>query len=95
MKNETNIEKLAKLSRISVSEEEQKELKDDINSILSYIEQIQDISSEMSLKMPEHHNIMRDDIEPHEAGEYTKDLLNEAPFVEDDYLQVKKIINQD
>ncbi len=95
MKNETNIEKLATLSRISVSSEEKEVLKKDIDSVLSYIEKIQDISAEMSLKVPEHLNIMREDTEPHEVGVHTKDLLHEAPSVKDGYLEVKKIINQD
>ena len=99
MKDETNIEKLATLSRISVSREEQKALKADIDSILSYVEQIQDISADKAIieggKVGELHNVMREDGEPHETGIYTKELLNEAPSVKDDYIEVKKIIAQD
>ena len=78
MKDETNIEKLATLSRISVSKEEQEAIKTDINSILSYIEQIKDISTDKSLEtspeMGEHYNVMREDGEPHETGLHTKEL---------------------
>ena len=99
MKDGTNIEKLATLSRIYVSEEEQEELKDDIDSILSYVEQIKGISTDTDLEatpeVPGHHNIMREDGEPHETGIHTKELLNEAPSVKDDYIDVKKIIAQD
>ncbi|NQV92908.1 Asp-tRNA(Asn)/Glu-tRNA(Gln) amidotransferase subunit GatC [Candidatus Kaiserbacteria bacterium] len=98
MKDETNIEKLATLSHISISPEEQKELKADIDSILSYIEQIQNISlehiKEAEPQVGELYNVMREDAEPHETGIYTKELLNEAPSVKDSYIEVKKIIDQ-
>ena len=99
MSDETNIEKLATLSRISVSKEEQELLKNDIDSILSYVRQIQDISNDKDVKgSPEVdglHNIMRKDDKPHEAGIYTEELLNEASLVKDNYIEVKKIIDQD
>jgi len=102
MKNEINIEKLATLSRISVSPEEQKSLAADIDSILSYIEQIQDVSDDKIMNnepdkglAERNHNVMREDEEPHTSGIYTKELLHEAPGVKDNYLEVKKIINQD
>lgn len=95
MKDETNIEKLALLGRISVSKEEQKALKTDIDSILSYVEQIQDISAEVSPVTDALHNVMREDGEPHETGMHTETLLGEAPAVKDDYIEVKKIIDQD
>ena len=99
MKDETNIGKLARLSHISVSPEEEKILKDDIDSILSYIEQIQEISTDKtsvtSHKIDDHHNVMREDGEPHETGIHTKALLGEVPSVKDNYIEVKKIINQD
>ena len=99
MKNEINIEKLATLSRISVSPEEEKTLTADIDSILSYIEHIQEVSFDLKLETgaetQRNHNVMREDGEPHASGIYTKELLNEAPLVTDEYLEVKKIINQD
>lgn len=99
MKDETNIEKLATLSRISVSPKEQKALKTDIDSILSYIEQIQEISvegiTEEGVGISNLRNVMREDGEPHETGIYTKELLNEVPSVKDGYVEVKKIIDQD
>ena len=99
MKNETNIERLATLSRIYVSTKEQKTLKSDIDSILSYVKQIKDISAEKNLKVGleigKLRNVMREDIEPHNSGVYTKELLNEATSVKNNYIEVKKIIDQD
>lgn len=95
MKEETDIEKLATLSRISVSYEEQKALKADIDSILSYIKQIKDITTKISPEAVGPHNVMREDGEPHETGVYTKELLSEVPLVKGDYVEVKRIIDQD
>ena len=99
MKDETNIEKLATLSRIYISPEERESLKSDIDSILSYIKQIQDISAGGALntrpKIGNLYNVMREDSEPHETGIYTEELLDEAPSVKDNYIEVKKIIDQD
>jgi len=95
MKDETDIKKLAKLSHIEVSEEEEESLKSDIDSILSYVQQIQDISAEITPEKGILRNVMREDNEPHEAGLYSKEILNEAPNVKDGYIEVRKIINQD
>jgi len=100
MKDETDIQKLATLSRIYISPEEQKSLKTDIDSILSYVEQIKDISADTALPMDpqevaSHRNIMREDVDPHETGLYTNELLSQAATVKDTYIEVKKIIDQD
>ncbi|MEX0652398.1 MAG: Asp-tRNA(Asn)/Glu-tRNA(Gln) amidotransferase subunit GatC [Candidatus Paceibacterota bacterium] len=98
MNEEINIEKLARLSRISVTEDEKKALHADIGAILSYIEQIQEISDggedNNILENQVVRNVLREDGEPHETGLYTKDLLQEAPLVIDGYIAVKKIIDQ-
>jgi len=94
MIDEAHIEKLAALSRISVSKEEKTKLAHDIDAILSYIEDIQklDISDEKTAG--EVRNVMREDGEPHEGGRYSEALLREAPETEGGYVVVKKIIDQ-
>ena len=67
MKNETDIKKLATLSQILISETEEKELKKDIEAILSYVEQIQEVSSDFDHKETidtsrDLFNVMREDI---------------------------------
>lgn len=90
------IEKLAELGRIEVTEDEKEKLMEDIESILGYVSEIQEVvldipkSEAGSLR-----NVMRDDGYPHESGKYTDRILKEAPKTEDNYLKVKKILNQD
>ena len=68
-----DIEKLAHLSRVAVSNEELEVLKNDLESILGYVSEIQTVSEEA----PERtvgilRNVMRDDANPHESGTFTK-----------------------
>ena len=89
------IEKLAELSRIEVSEEEKKELAKDFESILEYVSQINEtVSAEEKKTVGELYNVMREDDKPHEGGIYTKELVKAFPKSERNYLKVKKIIDQ-
>ena len=90
------IEKLAELSRIEVPEDEKKTLASDIEVILEYISQIQEVASvEPEKEAGSHRNIMREDGEPHESMLYTDKLLKAAPKKENGYVKVKKILAQD
>ena len=93
MKRE-DIEHLARLSRIAVTESEADALAADITSILSYVSEIEEItgSKEIEKKVGPLYNVMRDDADPHEAGKYTEDLLNLAPERQGQYVKVKKIL---
>ncbi|MBI2109184.1 MAG: Asp-tRNA(Asn)/Glu-tRNA(Gln) amidotransferase subunit GatC [Parcubacteria group bacterium] len=89
------LQKLATLARIAVSSDELQTLQKDMEGVLQYISQIQEVSAG-------HHetkngfslqNVMREDKDSHESGAYTKELLAEAPQKKDGYIQVKKIIS--
>ena len=96
MVKKEEIEKLAELSRIDVSEEETKELASEIEEILNYVSEIQDVSSdEPKKKAGQLRNVFREDGVPHESGIYTKEILEEAPRKKDGYIQVKTILSQD
>jgi len=91
--DEKQIKKLASLARMEVGEKEVNELQKEMESVLGYVEQISEIVAEESEKVVgEHRNIMRDDDNPHKAGEYTKDILKEAPSVKEGFFEVKKIL---
>lgn len=93
MKKE-DIEHLAKLSRIAVSEEESASLADDMNSIIGYISEINEITGEKAAvkEVGALFNVMREDGEPHAPKLYTEDLLNAAPDRDGLYVKVKKIL---
>lgn len=88
------LEKLAALVRIAVSSEDLAKLHKDMESILKYVSQIQDIAdvdsegAEIKPRTP-----LREDGNPHKSGAYTEELLKEAPQLKDNYVKVKKIIS--
>ena len=89
-----DIEHLAKLSRIAVTDEEADALAKDITSILGYVSDIEEItgSKEEEKKVGALFNVMREDANPHEPGIYTEDLLSLAPERDGRYVKVKKIL---
>ncbi len=94
---ETDIKKLATLSRINVSDKETKQFAEEIESILHYVEQIKEVSASVdsSLKTPSqipHRNALREDVSSSHVNGDPKVVINEAPAVEDGYVKVKKIL---
>ena len=92
MKKE-DIEKLAVLSRIDISEQETAELLLEMEAILGYVSEIGEAVTEES--RPEAgalRNVMREDNDPHEEGLYTKKILDEAPETEEGFIKVKQIL---
>ncbi|MCR4334494.1 MAG: Asp-tRNA(Asn)/Glu-tRNA(Gln) amidotransferase subunit GatC [Patescibacteria group bacterium] len=96
MINAQDIEKLAGLARLSISEEEKEELTKNMGSILAYIDAIKKATEANKKANTEEiygvRNVMREDSEPHQSGMYSEKILNEAPRREGDYVKVKKIL---
>lgn len=92
-----DIEKLAKLSRIKLSDSEKESFRKEIDSILSYVAQIKEASSAADNSGEEEsvRNVWREDENPNKAGENTEKILKEVPNKKGDYVKVKKIIQQD
>lgn len=88
-----DVEKLAKLARIEIPNSEKQEFLDNLESILKYVGQIQEVSvGEMKREVGEVHNVMREDGNVRESGIYTEKILAEAPAKQDGYFKVKKIL---
>ncbi len=90
----TDIEKLAKLARINLSDEEKKKLPQEVDSILGYIAQIKEVTSSVSeeKKAGELRNVVRSDDNPTETGLNTSDIVANMPDSKDNYLKVEKIL---
>jgi aspartyl-tRNA(Asn)/glutamyl-tRNA(Gln) amidotransferase subunit C len=89
-----DVERLAKLARIELSEPETIEYARDITSILGYVSDINEITGggEGEKTAGELVNVMREDGEPHESGKFTEALLSAAPERTGQYVKVKKIL---
>lgn len=90
------VEKLAALSRIEISNAEKEAFAKEIESILVYVSEIQKVSGGVSDDGGELlTNVMRKDENPHESGVYTEKLLKAMPKSEKGFLKVKNILNQE
>jgi aspartyl-tRNA(Asn)/glutamyl-tRNA(Gln) amidotransferase subunit C len=86
---------LAKLSRISISNEEAESLSQEFESILGYVGEVKSVEAGEKNLSPEDfpiRNVFREDSEGHESGIHTEKILSEAPAREGNYIKVKKIL---
>jgi aspartyl-tRNA(Asn)/glutamyl-tRNA(Gln) amidotransferase subunit C len=90
-----DIEKLAKLARINLTEEEKGSFLKEIDPILGYVAQLKEVSSTLEnevKKAGDHRNITKEDSNPNESGLNTDDIVRNMPESQDNYLKVKKIM---
>ncbi|OGI62432.1 hypothetical protein A2818_00515 [Candidatus Nomurabacteria bacterium RIFCSPHIGHO2_01_FULL_40_12] len=89
--NIKDVENLAQLARIELGEEEKQDILLDMESILGYIKQIEEVRIE-DIEMDYNlHNVWREDKE--EIREFSRELIKEQfPDVKDGFLKVKKIL---
>lgn len=89
----TDVEHLAGLARLAISDSEKEALKNDLEGILSFVSQIKEVTGEAPVpEAGELRNVMRDDADPHEASIFAENLLAAAPMREGDRVAVKKIL---
>lgn len=91
-----DVKKLAALARIKLTPEEEQALSGDMENILEYVKQIQDVSANQRGKHEENkstvRNVLRSDDAPHERGAYASELLTAVPERHEGYVKVKKIL---
>ncbi|MEI6191195.1 MAG: Asp-tRNA(Asn)/Glu-tRNA(Gln) amidotransferase subunit GatC [bacterium] len=89
-----DIEKLAKLARIELTEAEKQTYLKDISAILGYVDQIKGVVAQSGeeRKVGELKNVMRADAGENKSGVNTEALVAEFPRKENNYLKVKKIL---
>lgn len=106
MISKEEIKKLADLARIEVGDKEAENLGSEMESILEYVGQVKSITTKRDAESPPLVvrgavafakvggviNIMREDQNPTESGNYSKELIDEFPNKDGDYLKVKKIL---
>lgn len=86
-----DVEGLAKLARIELSENEKKNLLSDMDSILEYVKQIESVKIGDAKEEYKTYNVWREDkIEPRE---FSRELiLKQFPDSQDGFVKVKKIL---
>ncbi len=95
MIDKETVEKLARLTRIEISEDEKASMVVDLESILGYVSELSNaptVSGEAVLD--ENINRFREDDNAEPAGLYTEKILAEAPRKDDEYILVKQVIGE-
>ncbi len=95
---EADIKKLASLSRMKLSDEELNQFTKEIDAILGYVEQIKEVSADISAapKTPgsiTHRNILREDADDRNLNATGDVLVSATPESEGGLVKVKKILN--
>lgn len=90
------IEKLALMTRLALTDEEIERMRDRIGSVIGYVAQVGDIVTEGEQKKAGVlHTVMRPDVRTREPGEYTAAVLANAPATQGRFVAVKKVIDAD
>lgn len=90
-----DIEKLAKLARIELTEAEKQTYLKEIGEILVYVDQIKEVVAQVGEERQagDLRNVMRPDEEKSDKLGTPKEIIAEFPKKEGDYLKVKKILD--
>jgi aspartyl/glutamyl-tRNA(Asn/Gln) amidotransferase C subunit len=89
---EQDLDTLSKLSRITLTEEEKPKMLLDIQAILGYISEINEVEGNLSRGEETLFNVVREDIVTRGTGSHTQELLREAPATKDGYVQVMQVL---
>ena len=88
-----DVRKVAKLARLELPENEIEEYTDQLEKILGYVAQLEQIETggiEPTTRAVEVSNVVREDIV--QPTEIREEILNQIPNKEGDYIRVPKII---
>ena len=91
------LEHIAKLSRIELTDADKSSLIKEFDSILGYVDQLKkvEVSLDAADRVGAVKNVMREDVAVSVSDADREGLLDEAPHREGDFIAVKKIIAQD
>lgn len=94
MKRE-EIEHLAGLARIKLTEEELSKFETELSSIVSYVGAVSEMIADEPDSRPQvgpRYNVFRSDEETNEPDQFTEAILAEMPHTEGRFMKVKKIL---
>ena len=92
-----DVQKLAALARIKISDTELEKFTNEFDAILAYVGQIEmlDLPKDLAGEKPALRNVMREDAGPYAARTNTEKIAAQFPAREGDALVVKQIISHE
>ncbi|MFC1756919.1 Asp-tRNA(Asn)/Glu-tRNA(Gln) amidotransferase subunit GatC [Patescibacteria group bacterium] len=89
-----DVKNLSILARVGIDDKEIEPMQKDLEKILEFVSKLKSAkTSDVDAKTSDAENLMREDKDPHKSGEYTEDLLNQAPNLGRGFVKVKKVFN--
>ena len=89
--NIKDVENLAELAKLGLSDEEKQKLLKDMEGILAYVKQIEEVNVGDTKYEDTLHNVWREDVL--EPRDFSRELiLKQFPDSQDGFLKVKKIL---
>ena len=85
--------KLAKLSKLSLSDDQLEKFRSELESLLTYVDQLQSVDTEglqPTNQVTGLTNVMREDIVVENVSQ--KELLKNAPATQDDLIKVHRVL---
>lgn len=89
---EEELDNLSKLARIDIAKEEKPKMLSDMQSILGYISEINEVQGELNPAEGLIFNVVREDVVTSLTGSNTTALLEEAPSTKDGYVKVEQVL---
>jgi aspartyl-tRNA(Asn)/glutamyl-tRNA(Gln) amidotransferase subunit C len=87
------VKRVAHLARIALSEEDVPKMQDELNAMLGFVEQLNEVNVDgvepMTSVMP---MVMKKRIDAVTDGEIAAQVVRNAPAAEDDYFMVPKVV---
>ena len=86
------VNRIAKLARLSFTEDEKQKLQGELSAILNYVDQLKEIESKVASESYDKDalNLMRDDVV--EISEPAEEFLKQAPAREGNFVKVKSVL---
>lgn len=91
---EQDLDNLSRLARIDIQEEEKQKMLHDMQAILGYVSEINEVEGELIRGEEMLYNVVREDVVTHARGERKEALLDEAPATVDGYVEVMQVLKQ-
>lgn len=92
--NKEEIQVLADLSRLNLTDDEITSYQKDFEGILSYIDTLKEVKIDDTITQQRsaNTNYLRNDDVSYVPGQFSEDLLTSAPEVEGEFIKVQKIL---
>ena len=89
---EQDLDNLSRLARIDIKPDEKEKMLADMQAILGYVSEINDVQGDVVREDVTLFNVVRDDVVTRETGSNTQAILDDAPATKDGYVEVMQVL---